>query len=393
PKADAEKMRIYQELAQGFKSRVALFEGTWEKYHAGTPFAASGADPAKYLKQAADAAEAVINSGKFGLDNQGAESGYWKLFNQVDYSGSREIMFWRKYDVALGLTHNWNRYTTSGGGFGVTKDLVDSYLCTDGSPITTSPLYTGDNTQDDIIKNRDPRLKQSIYVSGAPITVNGPSATDNRVYQYPTINQAGESRSMTGFQLYKGHSAEYLQQYTGDIGTTGTIYMRYAEILLNYAEAKAELGIFTQADADKSVNLLRTRVGMPVMNTASITPDPSWPFPALSPVLNEVRRERRIELALEGFRFNDICRWAAAGKLLKGWKPLGAKYKQWENVPYNPRIIVGTNLYVNADGYIEPFQKVAGLINGYQFNTTRDYLLPIPLQEVQQFNFTQNPGW
>ncbi|PSL42893.1 SusD-like starch-binding protein associating with outer membrane [Chitinophaga niastensis] len=129
--------------------------------------------------------------------------------------------------------------------------------------------------------------------------------------------------------MYKGHNPDYNQQYAGDVGTTALILFRYAEVLLNYAEAKAELGIINQGDIDLSINKLRQRVGMPNLVMGAITPDPNWKFPSLSPIINEVRRERRIELACEGFRHDDILRWGAGGQLLTGWKPKGAKKNQW----------------------------------------------------------------
>jgi hypothetical protein len=170
--------------------------------------------------------------------------------------------------------------------------------------------------------------------------------------------------------------------------------MRYAEILLNYAEAKAALGNITQADLDKSINLLRDRVDMPHLVLNNIASDPNWEFPDLSPLINEVRRERNVEIGCEGFRFDDIMRWAAADELIVGWKPKGAKWKQWEGVYTNPPVVAGQNVYVDSQGYIEPLMKDALLQNGYQFNVNRDYLLPLPVDQLTlNPNMKQNPGW
>ncbi|MDR2763412.1 MAG: RagB/SusD family nutrient uptake outer membrane protein, partial [Tannerella sp.] len=126
-----ENGRISREVAQLYKARVALYEGTWEKYHANTVFAGEG-NVQKYLQAARDAALAVINSGTFMLDNVGVEDGYHQLFNQYDYSGSREIMLWRKYNRALGIVHNDSRNIGwNGDGIGLTKSLVEAYLCMD----------------------------------------------------------------------------------------------------------------------------------------------------------------------------------------------------------------------------------------------------------------------
>src|SRR5665213_3316504 len=122
--------------------------------------------------------------------------------------------------------------------------------------------------------------------------------------------------------------------------------MRYAEVLLAYAEARAELGILTQADVDISINVLRDRVKMPHLNIGAITTDPKWIFPSLSPLINEIRRERRVELACEGYRLDDICRWAAAPDVIVGKRPLGATAKQFLTL-YTPPVA----FVVNAQGY------------------------------------------
>lgn len=394
PKGQAYPMRVNKEFAMGFKSRVALYEGTWEKYHEGDPFGVTGQDGTSLLKVAADAAGMVIQSGKYALDNKGQPNGYWALFNQTDYSQSNEVMFWRRYSFDDQIIHHWNSYSSGGAYRGVTKSLVDAYLCTDGKPISVSSLYKGDDTLDLVVKDRDPRLAQTIYTPGDIIysAATYPSGQDY-VFKAPLVNVPGEEQSITGYQLYKSHSTDY-NQGAGSLqaSTTGAIYMRYAEVLLNYAEAKAELGTLTQEDLDKSINLLRDRVNMPHLRIGDIESDPNWQFPHLSPQINEVRRERRVELACEGFRLDDIFRWAAAGSLIHGWKPLGAKWTQWATV--FPSMEVGKDIFLNKDGYIEPFKNVTTMQQGYNFDIDRDYLLPIPEQEITlNPNLTQNPGW
>ncbi|WP_341842204.1 RagB/SusD family nutrient uptake outer membrane protein [Chitinophaga caseinilytica] len=392
-KTNAQASRVYREMAMAFQARVALYEGSWEKYHAGTPFGVTGSNGAKYFQKAADAAQAVMNSGLFTLDNVGATDGYWRLFNQSDYGSSKEIMFWRKFDVALGLHHNWHRYTTSGAGRGLTKNLVDAYLCTDGSPIALSTLYKGDDSINRVVTNRDPRLAQTMYVPDGKhiITSNQPAGAPNVIFEIPSFNQANEGKPSTGYQVYKGHNTDYNQQNAGNLGITAVIYFRYAEVLLNFAEAKAELGTLSQGDVDNTINKLRDRVGMPGLTLSAIAADPNWEFPALGPVINEVRRERRVELACEGFRRDDIFRWAAADELIVGKKPQGAKKDQWTTlVPANL-----LNSYpVNDQGYIELFKNIASMANGYKFRVDRDYLLPLPTNELTlNPKLGQNPGW
>lgn len=212
-----------------------------------------------------------------------------------------------------------------------------------------------------------------------------------KLFTYPGL--VSGTPCTTGFQIRKGLNTDYFQDsHNGPGGTDGVIYMRYAEILLIYAEARAELGTLTQGDVDITINKLRDRVKMPHLNIASIAADPNWLFPSLSPVINEVRRERRIELACEGYRLNDVLRWAAAPTVIVGKSPLGAKANQFLTVI--PAIKIGTNLFVNADGYITPYGNVSSMASGYQFNINRDYLLPIPVQEtVVNPAIKQNPGW
>lgn len=394
PKGQAASMRIDKEFAEGFKSRVALYEGTWEKYHQNDPFGVSGQDGSKFLQAAADAAEAVMNSGKFGLDNVGQPDGYWSLFNQIDYSNSKEVMFWRSYSFQDLITQHWNQYSSAGANRGITKSLVDDYLCTDGEPIAKSSLYKGDDSLNLVVKNRDPRLKQLIYTPGDIIFSAATTPTGQaNIFQTPALDASGEVRNTTGYQLYKGHSLDYNQAFDqNQDGITGLIFMRYAEVLLNYAEAKTELGTITQADLDNTINLLRDRVGMPHLIMGAITPDPNWLFPNLSPMINEVRRERRVELACEGFRLDDIFRWAAADKLIHGWQPLGAKWNQWATVLTD--MTVGKDVFLNPNGYIEPFKNISTMQSGYHFNLSRDYLSPIPTQEMTlNSNLKQNPGW
>ena len=180
--------------------------------------------------------------------------------------------------------------------------------------------------------------------------------------------------------------------------TQGAIYFRFAEVLLIYAEAKAELGTITQPDVDKTINLLRKRVGMTngLLDISDITEDPNWEFKNLSPVLQEIRRERKVELACENFRKDDIFRWAAADELIVGHRPLGAKRAQWENYPGSTSSFKNAvmSLSVDENGYIDPYQKYSAMAKGYNFNLDRDYLNPIPTDQlVLNPNLGQNPGW
>jgi starch-binding outer membrane protein, SusD/RagB family len=391
-KASAQAMRINKEIAMAFLSRVALFEGTWEKYHANTAFGVQGSDGSKYLVKAAQVAETLIDANIYQLDNVGVGYGYWRLFNLTDYSGSKEVLFWRKYTLTDNppIAHNWVRYIVLGGGRGLTKNMVDYYLCIDGKPIAGNPLYKGDDSLTKVVANRDPRLAQTIAV---PDVQHLMTASQPAVYfTVPRFVGTVDERPATGYQVYKGLNTDPAQQsnvFTSN--NTGLIFFRYAEVLLNFAEAKAELGTLTQSDVDKSIKKLRDRVGMPNLVLGSIVTDPNWEFPTLSPVINEVRRERRVELACEGFRRSDIFRWAAADELIVGWKPKGAKRGQWTTL-FTASVLAAYP--VDANGYIELYKNVAAMSAGYKFNVNRDYLSPIPTdQRTLNPKLNQNPGW
>lgn len=391
-KGQAQPSRITKEVAKLFQARIALYEGTWEKYHAGSDFGVSGSDGRKFLEKAAAVSEELIaNSGGHALAETPGDMGYWELFNQRNYDNNPEVLLWRQYDITLTGGHRWARYSRGGAGVGITKDAVESYLCIDGLPISVSPLYKGDNTLKDVVANRDPRLNQSIYVDDELhiITNNQPNGGDPVLFEYPQFEGAAAEVNSTGYQLYKGHNPDYQQQQ--DQGDTGLILYRFAEAYLIYAEAKAELGEFTQVEADASINLLRRRVGMPDLKVDAIVNDPDAEFKNISPLLNEIRRERRVELGFEGFRKDDLYRWAAMGIKVKDWKPLGAKKAQWEGIIESE---VLDPIPVNDQGYIEFFKRVATMSNGYQFDVKRDYLDPIPIDQLNlNTEMKQNPGW
>jgi hypothetical protein len=395
-KGSAEASRVNKEIAMLFQARIALFEGTWEKYHAGTVFGVQGADGRKFLEKAATASALLLeNSGGYGLTEFLDDNGYWSLFNQVNYTSNNEVMLWRAFDLGLNLGHRWHRYSNTGAGRGVTKDLVDAYLCIDGRSIESSELYQGDATLSAVVTNRDPRLRQTIYVPDGThvITNNRPGGEASVHFEYPTFDVANENKSLTGYQVYKGHNPDYNQQQ--DLGTTGQIIFRFAEAHLIYAEAKAELGQFSQSDADRSINLLKRRVGMPNLIIGAVIDEPNKEFADIGPLLNEIRRERRVELACEGYRSDDLFRWAAIDEKIKGWKPKGAKRSQWEvaGVPKNIADAV-KSFPVDAENYIEYYQNVGALGAGYQFDLGRDYLSPIPLDQISlNPKIKQNPGW
>jgi len=379
--------RINRWIALLIQSRVALYEGTWEKYHEGTDFGVDGADPEKYLQKAADAAYELITSGVYELYSTGhPETDYRDLFALQDFSSNSEVMFWRKYDNDLtrgssSFTNDRNFRMETPTNKTFTKQMADAYLCNDGRPITGNPLFKGYQTLTEESENRDPRFYQTIATADEIWKIH----TDGRVEYwssvYDRLNTSADYNAPGGYLIQKGYNPNmvyHVQQYEE---SPGMIY-RYAEALVSYAEAKAELGTITQSDIDLTIKPLRERVGMPNLNKDAITNDPQWSFPDLSPLINEIRRERQVELAAEGFRWDDIARWAAADELIVGKRPKGFLAAQIARNPFP----------VDEDGFLDPLKNA--MPSGWGFKLDRDYLNSIPISEiVLNENLTQNPGW
>lgn len=379
--------RINKWIALLIQSRVALYEGSWQKYHAGTPFGVTGTDPNKYFQKATDAALELIESGPYDIYTTGDPmNDYRELFALQDFSKNEEIMFWREYnnDLSKGdreFTNDRNHRMEFPNDNSITKQLADSYLCIDGKPITVSPLFVGHESLKDEMKNRDPRFFQNIATPNEVWRIHKNGTIEYWKQVYDKLNTNAAHNSPAGYINIKGYNPDmnfHVLQYEE---SPGIIY-RYAEALLNFAEAKAELGTIKQTDLDISINKLRKRVGMPDLKLDNIVIDPNWDFPSLSSIINEIRRERRVELACEGYRWDDIARWAAADELIVGKRPKGFKASQLTTNPFP----------VDANGFLDPFQKA--IPNGYGFILGRDYLNSIPISElVLNPNLTQNPGW
>ena len=380
--------RISKEVALLFKSRVALHEGSWQKYHAGTPFATPGADPNKYFRIAVDAAEQLMN-GSYSVGLYGnTPQKFGEMFGLDNMAGCQEVLLWKKYDKALSLSHDSQVYvTTRTNGRSATLELVESFLSKDGDIIDYREVAKekkGTQFLNFLKENSDPRLAQSIWTPGDLMWDNANGTT---YFELPYIGQSGEFINTTGLQVRKGvnpHSIGAGGFWGGDC-VTGHIIFRYAEALLNYAEAKCELG--ETVDYDKSINLLRKRVGMPnfkVQKDVNAKRFSDYGYD-ITDELFEIRRERRVELAFEGFRLNDYKRWAAH-TLFKGKRPTG--------YPILPSEFDASTTIppVNAEGLLDPLAEE--IPNGYQFNEGRDYLECIPTNEITlNPNLTQNPGW
>ncbi|MDR3059862.1 MAG: RagB/SusD family nutrient uptake outer membrane protein [Prevotella sp.] len=384
---DGGNNRLSKEAALLFKSRVALYEGTWQKYHKGTAFATPGADPDKYFRIAADAAEQLIDGAEYtkGIYSDSDYEGvYNRMFSLVDQSNNKEVILWRKFSNALGSSHQFQTYVSGRtGGISVTLQQIQHYLKRDGQPydyITTGKTTKGSAFLTKIENDCDPRLSQLVWTPGKAMY-------GTAIFSKPYLDKSGEDLNNTGFQYRKGNDPTSPQAgvtYNTSC-ETGSIVFRYAEALLNYAEAKSELS--EAVNYAKSLNLLRKRVNMPDFNIKS---DPYYADYSdygysISNELREIRRERTVELACEGYRYDDIRRWAAH-HLLKGKRPKGYPLdkSEWGTTAISYK--------VDGNGFLDPF--ATSMSNGYGFKENRDYLRCIPTNEiVLNPNLKQNPGW
>lgn len=366
--------RLHKYAALALMSRICLWEGTYRKYHA-------LGDADVFLNACVTASEAIMNSGNYEIYTTGhPNSDYYNLFVQEDLSTNKEAILAKVYTQNVLMQNLTRQLGESGTGF--SKDFVRSFLCTDGLPTALSSLYKGDDSLDAEAANRDPRFSQLIATRGF-ILENNADGTKN-IFALPQI---GTATAPTGYMIIKGLSPDPAQWNAGQ-STLDLFIFRYAEILLNEAEAKAELGSCTQEVLDKTINLLRDRVAMPHMELASLVKDPQSDFPDLPVLLDEIRRERRIELAADGFRFDDLMRWDA-GKLIENPETiLGMKLLPSVRAEYPASQVSGVQ--VDANDYIRLYTNISSRVWNDKM-----YLYPIPTQELtlNPNLLPQNPGW
>lgn len=377
--------KISKEAALAFKTRVALYEGTWQKYHADTPFGTAGANPAKYFQACISAAQELM-SGNYsvGIYNTGnPDADYFKMFGLVNMGNINEVILYRAFNYAEGFGNTVEGYLSyNASEKGATWGLVSSYLGKNGQPYDYPGLAEttkGNAFLTKIANDCDPRLKSTIYIPG---DLRG--AAVGLVFDKPTIDAGVLQLCPTGFQIKKT-TDPYSRGagQTWEIGSeTGLIILRYGEVLLNYAEATCELD---NSVPYEQLNLLRERAGMPGFNVNSQSSDPNLTDYGytVSDKLYEIRRERRVELALEGLRDEDYMRWAAHA-LFKGKRPKGYPLNRQEFPDYNRPL--------DESGLIDYYKTT--LPNGYQFREDQDYLYSIPQDEITlNPNLIQNPGW
>lgn len=386
------------------KARISLFEGTFRKYHK-----IEGSE--KFLTEAANAAQELMQANAYTLYTEGGpQAAYRNLFGR-DKQDNTETILAADYELGLKV-HNLGYLFTSAtsGSYGLMKDAVDSYLMNDGSRFTDKANYKTTSYFQEM-QNRDPRLIQT--TAGPDFRVNGESKNEPVTLNITT----------TGYRLIK--ALPNRSQWATSASVFDLILFRYAEALLVFAEAKAELGTLTQADLDLSINKLRARAGMPNLNLAqaNANPDPYLAdmYPNVSNTANkgvilEIRRERRIELFNEGQRWDDLMRWKEGKKVTKPMvgvyfsgvgghdftgdgnadvflhtgSTTGAPPTVTSMININQRTLWNpiTGQQKATSGNLDPFPQ------GGVFDEERDYFFPIPSEDLKlNENLKQNPGW
>lgn len=306
---DKTRSQSTKYVAYGFKSRVCLFEGTFRKYHTEFNLQAT-AD--RWLTEAVNAAQVVMSQSGFSLNRANGTNSYRQLFISQSGPVASEVMLAFINNKDLSVFNDatwWWTSATYGSRISFIRTFIHTFLKIDGTPFTNLPGYdTLPFIQE--VKGRDLRLQQLIRMGDYKRLNGGIAQSAPPVFSY----------TYTGYQPIKWTLDDvYYEQ--GTTGDNSIPIMRYAEVLLNYAEAKADLGTLTDADWAKTISDLRQRAGItgglagkPVAADNYLTTNY---FPEIAdPSLLEIRRERGIELAFEGLRFSDLVRWKK-GKLLE----------------------------------------------------------------------------
>ena len=291
-------------------SRNALYEGTFRKYHGELGLQSTATT---YLKLAEEVSQNLMDNGGFSIYTTGKpNSDYLSLFNSQDLTDNPEVIFTNIHETET-KNNGDPQYLFGGYEMSMSRDLLESYLMTDGSYFSEVPgMETMGFVEE--FSNRDPRLSQTYAFPGWELKYTS-------TYSPGVTNYVQElKKNFTGYHQIKGFVNDPSVEVRNGVDIP---VLRYAEVLLNLAEAKAELGTLNQDDLDATVNQIRNRVGLPNL-TLNVVPDAAQAarYPEITnAVLLEIRRERRVELAMEGRRLDDLNRWNA-GKLLEK-EPVG----------------------------------------------------------------------
>ena len=397
--AERQVYRVTRWTALALKSRACLFEGTFRKYHGLQGWES-------YLEVCADASKRFIDESGYAIYDSGTTP-YLGLFSSLKAINT-EIVLARAYNTDIGLKHDVNGYLTSitMGRPGLLKNIANMYLMKDGTPFTSQPGWETMQLPDES-RNRDGRFAQTVRTPGY-------KRVDDTAESAPNL-----AATMTGYQLVKYLTSAKYDSYQAS--TSDLPLFRAAEVLLNYAEAKAELGTLTQEDLKISIKKIRDRVGMPNIDmlAANANPDPYLCAPETGyrnvtgpnkGVILEIRRERTIELCLEGHRYYDIMRWKEGKRFEKPFTGLyfpgtGSYDLNSDGVDdvciwsgSKPSTSAATVYELNKDIFLSEGDRGNIIVHTdyvRTWNEERDYLYPIPTDDrvLTQGAITQNPGW
>ena len=386
-------LTVNRAVAQGFASRIMLFEGTWQKYHANNT-----AKAAEYLKAAKDYAAALMQTNAYSI-----APSYKSLTTSEDLAGNPEIIMYRSYVENVVMHSLMSFQNTEMEKSSPSRSFVDAFLTKNGLPIhqAGNTDYKGKEYAKEI-QNRDPRLADNIDEESG-LRLNGVAA----VY------------AASGYYANRYVNKDLINKPGGmsNTNTTDAPVMKLNEVMLNYIEAAAELAdlgqyTLTQADFDKTINAIRDRQStkMPHVTLAGNAlkvngveiNDPDRDA-TVKPILWEIRRERRVELAYEGVRFNDLRRWGKLeyADMVKNKKLNMGAWINKADYPENAEALAKITLcdengkiVTGNEGYIMPITEVAKM----RVMADKDYLYPIPVDQITMyethgFKLTQNPGW
>ena len=394
-----------------FVSRWALFEGSWQKYHY------QNNERAKLcFNLAVEAAQVVINSDRYAIATD-----FRSLFGSTDLTKAKDCILYRKYDAEQGVTHCVASYCNlnSPTDMGPNLDLIKAFICNDGKDWNSTTMTAAkDFTLDSLIATRDPRFEASFYHKPTE------NAKSSGLYVTKFIPRS----ALSYLNLTGGSPAP---EFQGDKNVTGYPVMRYAEVLLNWIEAKAELATLgeaavTQADIDRSINAIRKRpldaeaIERHVKQTAPMKLDDLNNDPKrdadVSPLLWEIRRERRMEFAFEFSRVIDLRRWKKLNYMDTDANP-DLLMGTWVNFPTElPKVLndktVGAYRVMNAAGKLVTYNgKNANLMKGFFYPketigrlpflnlpNVNPYLSPIGYNDIKNYakegyHLSQTKGW
>jgi len=397
--AQKETYRVTRWTALALKTRICLFEGTYRKYHGLNGYES-------ILSECVKAGDEFINTSGYTIYNA-TSTPYLSLFASQNAVAS-EVILARAYNSSIGLKHDVNGYLTSPtmGKPGMLRNIANMYLMRDGTPFTNQSGWETMSFQEQCA-NRDLRLSQTIRTPGYK-RIGGSE-----------VLPPDFARTYTGYHLIKYVTETKYDTYNASMNDLPLF--RTAEVFLNFAEAKAELGTLTQNDIDKTIKLLRDRAGVSnlVLNDANANPDPYLSSEDTGyknvngqnkGIILEIRRERTVELIMEGFRYWDIMRWKEGKRFDKPFQglyfPGAGTYDLDGNgtndvcLYDNDKPSMGDIVYLKIGTDVILSQGSSGYIVLHSdikrnWNEERDYLYPVPTDDrvLTQGAISQNPGW